>query len=362
LPIAYYLTGSERVHQAIIDYGEDQLLDDRVSYFPFPETTYYRPWLRRFENFSWLYGFTGDDRYLEEVKSGIDFLVQSQAVEGERTTRGQDKSRGFLNMAMDVDPVDRVVHSFFGTQISGDVYFHVMRMLRQTGINYKIEDLEDVVLGHAYFLYREMMHNEDGTTSGAPYDYYPDQSNQSTGFEGSVYVAGRYAQYIYDMVGADHIDGVDVFEQAFQLNYVRGTSVYLPGMMSNGQQQALMYTDLFRPAPKHGYDAVDTTVKRNDDGTYTLSWVVPEGAKRYRIKASKNKPIVEWLGYGKTSETFALAQDTFVPWFAAQNLQDEPAPQAAGTVQSWTVTELPTDGYWFFSVQYSAQQEEAGIL
>jgi hypothetical protein len=71
---------------------------------------------------------------------------------------------------------------------------------------------------------------------------------------------------------------------------------------------------------------------------------------------------VEWLGYNKSTQQFALAEDTFVPWFAAQNLQNEPLPLAPGTVQSWTVNQLPTDGNWFFSVHYSTQTEEAGIL
>ena len=328
----------------------------------FQKPPYYRAWLRRFENFSWLYGFTGDQRYLEEVKSGVDFLITSKAVDGQRETRGQDKSRGFLNMTVAEGFDERVIHNFFGAQISGDTYTHVMRTLRQTGISYKIEDLEDVILGQAYFLFREMMRNEDGSTSGITYDYYLDQSNQSRGFDASVYVADRYLQHIYDMFGVDYLDGIDLFAQAYELNYVRGTSVYLPGMMSNGQQQALMYTDLFRPAPKHGYETVDTTVKRNDDGTYTLSWIVPEGAKRYRVKASMNKPIVEWLGYSKTSQQFTLPEEVFVPWFAAQNLEGEPIPQDAGTLQTWTVKDLSTHGSWFFSVQYSAHDLEPGIL
>ena len=362
LPIGYYLTGNERVHEAILDYGEDQLFDERANYFQFPETPFFRAWLRRFENFSWLYGFTEDTRYLNEVKSGVDFLVSAKAVDGERETRGQDKARGFLNMSVAEGFNERVIHNFFGAQISGDTYFHVMRMLRQTGINYKIEDLEDVVLGHAYFLFREMMHNEDGTTSGIGLDYYLDQSNQSSGFEDSLYVADRYLQHIYDMFGVDSLDGVDLFEQAYQLDYVRGTSVPIPGLMANGQQQALMYTDMFRPVPKHGYASVDTTVTRNDDDSYTLSWIVPEGAKRYRIKASLDKPIVEWLGYGKTSQQFALSPDSFMPWFAAKNLQGEPKPKAAGTVQTWTVRQLPDNGTWFFDVQYSTQKEMSGIL
>ncbi|MEE9411595.1 MAG: hypothetical protein V3V22_00945, partial [Methylococcales bacterium] len=119
--------------------------------------------------------------------------------------------------------------------------------------------------------------------------------------------------------------------------------------------------DLFRPAPKHGYQTLDTTASKNADGTYTLIWVVPEGAKSYRIKASK-KPIVEWLGYNKTTQQYTLAKDDFVPWFAAQNLQNEPAPTTLGTVQSWTVNELPTTGNWFFSVHYSTQQERPGVL
>nr|MCH9696537.1 hypothetical protein [Gammaproteobacteria bacterium] len=362
LPLIYFMTGSERVRQAIIDYGEDQLFDERSYYFPFPETPYYRAWLRRFENFAWLYGFTRDERYLEEVKSGIDLLVESEASDIQRESRGQDKQRGFLNMSVAEGYEERVIHNFFGVHISGETYYQVLRTLHQAGIKYRTEELEDVVLGHAYFLFREMMRNEDGSTNGLSYTYYLDRENQATGFDNSVYVADRYLQHIYDMFGVDFLDGIDLFAQAFELNYVRGTSVYLPGMMANGQQQALMYNDLFRPAPKHGYQSVDVRVDKNDNGTYTLTWQVPEGAKRYRVKTSKNKPIVDWLGFDKANRSYKLSSDAFVPWFAAQNLENEPEPGVAGSLQTWTVTDLPNDGYWYFSLQYSTRQEEPGIM
>ena len=359
LPLAYHLTGNESLLDAITDYGEDQLYDERVNYFPFPETEFYRPWMRRIENFSWLYQFTGDNRYLSEVKDGIDLLIGGVSTENDPHARGQDQSRGFLNMALGIINYGnkRVVHSFFGGQIAGEAYYHVLRSLRQSGIEYKTEDLEDVVLGHAYFLFREAMRNEDGTASGlAENDYFPDVSNPTKDLTGSVYTPDRFALHIYDMFGVDIVDGIDLFDHSFDLNVRRGL-VYVPALMSNGQQQALMYTDLFRPAPKYGYQELPFNSTDNGDGTYTLSWTVPEGAKSYRIKAAEDKQIVDWLGYGKTSQQFAISDATNVPWFAALNLKNEPVPQAEGTVQTWVVSQLPNAGNWNFSVHYETQSE-----
>ena len=364
LPLAYHLTGNESLKDAITDYGEDQLYDERVNYFSFPETPFYRPWLRRIENFSWLYQFTGDNRYLSEVKAGIDLLVGGVSTENDPQARGQDQARGFLNMALGIIPYNgnkRVVHNFFGAQIAGEAYYHVLRSLRQSGIEYKTEDLEDVVLGHAYFLFRESMRNEDGTVSGLPgADYLADVSNPTTGLAGSVYNADRFALHIYDTFGVDIVDGIDLFDHSFDLNVQRGLT-YQPALMSNGQQQALMYTDLFRPAPKYGYQELPFTSIDNGDGTYTLSWTVPQGAKSYRIKAAEDKQIVDWLGYGKTSQQFAISDTTNVPWFAALNLKNEPAPQAEGTVQTWVVNQLPNAGNWNFSVHYETQSEGTGV-
>ena len=88
------------------------------------------------------------------------------------------------------------------------------------------------------------------------------------------------------------------------------------------------------------------------EGSYSLSWVVPEGAQSYRIKLS-DKQIVEWLNFNPTTNTFGLDPNANVPWFAATNVTSAPPPGAPGSVQTFTIGGLdPTKTYHFAMKAY----------
>jgi hypothetical protein len=78
---------------------------------------------------------------------------------------------------------------------------------------------------------------------------------------------------------------------------------------------------------------VAVTATKIGDGSYSLSWVVPAGAEKYRIKYS-NKEIVEWLNFDSETNTFGMDPATHTPWFAASNVTTTPTPTAAGTTQT----------------------------
>ena len=76
-------------------------------------------------------------------------------------------------------------------------------------------------------------------------------------------------------------------------------------------------------------------------GTYTISWTVPLGTQRYQIKWS-NKRIVDWIGFNAETHVWIGDPVNTINWFAATNVSNEPAPNSPGTVQSYTISGLPT--------------------
>jgi hypothetical protein len=111
----------------------------------------------------------------------------------------------------------------------------------------------------------------------------------------------------------------------------------------------MVINEILNPEP---YQLVDVPVTATSlgGGSYTLSWTVPTGTQSYRIKYAVN-PIVAWVGFNPTTNTFIGNPATTVPWFAAPNLSSVPAPSAAGTKQNFTVTGLDASHNWSFAVK-----------
>jgi len=80
-----------------------------------------------------------------------------------------------------------------------------------------------------------------------------------------------------------------------------------------------------------------TSFRDNGGGSYTISWTVPAGAQSYRMKWGP-KTIVEWIGFDPVNNAFTGNPVNTMPWFAATNASGIPAPAAAGTTQSMTVS------------------------
>ncbi len=376
LPDAYRAFGDEGVHEAIEDYGEDVLEQIIRGEFPFPETIYYRAWLRRFENLTWLFEFSGDTRYETEVFEGIDQLLDVFAA-GSFAELGRDPDRGFIYKAASFDRYadalgvppapdhPRGVHLFFGASISGETYYQVMRTLQSVGMAYRLEELEDLVLGHALFL-----RNELGTVNGeflwTGEDYclgpVPDPDNPllldsyvcsnfpapADAFtDNSIYAWTRYALHIYDMMG-----DASVLDDAMAVLEARMLWTSSAEDLSEMQHQALLDAKQNQRPPRYGYSPLELNVSPEGGGKYTLSWVVPEGATRFRIKASERN-IVDWLGFDQVTREFTYAPDQYEAWFAAKALADPPAPAAAGEMQSWQVT-FGTGSNASFAAKFSA--------
>jgi hypothetical protein len=114
---------------------------------------------------------------------------------------------------------------------------------------------------------------------------------------------------------------------------------------------------MHRPAPRRGWKDVPDVKVSGKNGTYTLTWKAPEGAKKYKIKYA-NKPIVPWLGFHYKKQEYEVDPEKHVPFFAASNVSDEPAPLPAGREQTWTVKGLNGGPEHHFVVKYSTTYDD----
>ncbi|MDP3298337.1 MAG: hypothetical protein Q8N09_12260, partial [Thermodesulfovibrionia bacterium] len=84
------------------------------------------------------------------------------------------------------------------------------------------------------------------------------------------------------------------------------------------------------------------------NGRIYLSWTVPEGVEGYRIKYS-NKKIVRYLQYDTDSKTFKYPPESFINWWSAENIKDEPVPLLPGNTQSYSF--VPEHGTYYFALR-----------
>lgn len=76
-------------------------------------------------------------------------------------------------------------------------------------------------------------------------------------------------------------------------------------------------------------------------GSYQLTWTVPHNALGYRIKYEPGKNVVDWLYFDAGSNTFGVDPNHNWPWFASADVANPPAPAAAGSSQTFTVSGVP---------------------
>lgn len=101
-------------------------------------------------------------------------------------------------------------------------------------------------------------------------------------------------------------------------------------------QPAAIIDVLTKPSPGGSRNVPIASVTSNGGGSYTISWVAPAGAQRYRVKWGP-KRIVDWIGFDPINNTFLGDPAQTMPWFAAMEASGAPAPASPGTLQTMTI-------------------------
>jgi hypothetical protein len=212
------------------------------------------------------------------------------------------------------------------------------------------DEIFDLAYGIASFSLREAWITNGGgvhcnTGSGFAYEILIDQVNNP--LFPACSQTGWFNFYTYGKYSGDPNAWVPKFKSYLQHLNGNGSFYAEYGLIFTS---AVIHEALHPPAEKLMNVAVK--VVGLGEGSYSLSWVVPEGARSYRIKLS-DKQIVDWLNFNPTTNTFGSDPNTNVPWFAATNATSIPSPGAPGSVQTFTIGGLdPTKTYHFAMKAY----------
>jgi len=352
LPILYYMTGNELLRDTVLDFGEwiygytkniSKLGGDM------------RSWGRTLRNFALMYEFTRsinndkEAQFLNVLTQLTDLVLDSIDAPANRDVLGRNLERGYMWQYHQYGLPGRQISDFFLAQIHYEAVWEALRVLRTTTYS-RTEDLEDYLLGLAYFIYDEMYFETrtgiDTKDYGYFYDYNLDQVNNVDG--GSQFrpiSSARPMLDAYEETGdTKYLDR----ERKLMLGDIQYVNTRTP---SERKSQAFLWTDLRREAPGWHY-VNNLVVEDNGEGSYTLVWDVPVGATQYHIKYA-DKPIVEWLGFDQASRTYKFEPASYTAFFAARNVKDEPTPLSNGGKQSYTIRNLDPTVNWYFAVKYT---------
>ena len=360
LPIAYYLTGNELYHEAVVDYGEwkHAMADGIPPLYYNPINSFgdgsMRVWSRYNRDFAILWDVTRDGRYWTDLSRMMDGLLASRDVPGSPLPPGRNLDRGYMWMAHGDYILPRSVSDFMTVQLHSEGIWETIRLFREAG-DPRAEALEDYFLGLADFVYNEFYLSKNAGTTlgdfGYAYSYKLDQFNNpaTSGENGSSFLrpisSSRPLQFAYEMTGnAKYLDR--------QAKLLIGDVQFVTDRTSSEYASlAYMSTDLYRPGG--GWQTVPGVTTQNlGGGSYQLSWTVPNGTTGYRVKYS-DRNIVDWLGFDQAARSYQYPPATYVPWFAAQSATGEPTPLPGGSTQTMTVTGLDPSKTFRFSVRFT---------
>jgi hypothetical protein len=134
-----------------------------------------------------------------------------------------------------------------------------------------------------------------------------------------------------------HHGSLSTFEDELNITVQKVMGALNTNWGENGSYQVTSLIDAIEnPTSITLEDVTITSFVDNGGGSYTIGWVVPEGAASYRIKWSP-KVIVDWLNFdAETTYTFGIDPTVNRPWFSANNVTP-PSPGSEGATQTTTI-------------------------
>jgi hypothetical protein len=330
----YHMTGDENVREAIEDYGEWRRYragNPRYGAIHGGGVGSFRLWSRCFRDVALLYEFTGQQRYLDDVRFMSDVLTHTIET---GTSKGRNRERGYFFFGDETDPT-RLIHLFFLTEMNPIGVEEAMRVLPEGDA--RREELRDYLYGLAYFTLQEAQLLPSAI--GYPYEYLSTVANPTLGVRGDQ--TGIVLTLGYEMSGDSEFVNRSralAWRVLEYQNMLRGSEL---------STHLRIYRWLHRT--EVGAEYVDPVVRSNPNGTYTLTWTAPVGAREYIVKYGA-KPLVENLGFDQAARTYRVDPGLAMNFWAGTNLSGEPEPWLRGALESYTTPDLPA-GTWYFKVK-----------
>ncbi len=345
LPVYYYVTGDERIKEAILDWAE-------IAKNTFDVKK--KKWLMvhpRF--FGWgmytlaaLYDFTGDTSLIKIADGNfVELLRNSRAQPGELFI---DWERGFAagGSGSGWGKYPGLKPGLMtGYTVFDGLYNYYLHLEEKNPLKEKVAD---VLEGISEFMYREPYFEGEKRGHWAfwlPYVYnLEDKSKSDHGYR-LILQAFYVNLFPYLANGEDRcperMDKI-IRMAAWDKDGVWGSF----GFMDHPGLQSILY-ERFHPrkdnAPPPPVADLSAEVKGRE---VVLRWTVPADAVRYQIKYSAKK-LVESLEFDPDKRTYKYNPEAYANWWAGENISSEPKPGLPGTKQSCLIKSLKPGHYYF---------------
>ncbi len=329
----YYLTGDERFKDAYRDWGE--YMRTQGGYNRWGRGLFWNIY-----NLVDLYRFTDDVAYQNLAWDYFEaaFLEKTAVhVSTGEASSGMDWKRGFYVSENACESTDRSMAPF----IKGAMLPRTLAYLYQYGggTPYQKDRALDVLEAAVRFAGDELWfeYGQEPGNYGFPYRISADSAPPADVREADNWYGGYREAFPTFTYGYILTGDTDFLRKGEML--LKSGAANLMGVVSFQEwpdKQALQHLIEHRETYAV-WEQTPISTTKNADGAYTVSFTVPENTKAYRLKYSR-KTIVDGLEFDRYTRQYTYDPADYIPFFAASNVINEPAPSEAGTTQSMTVT------------------------
>ncbi|MCB1628760.1 MAG: hypothetical protein KDI48_13625, partial [Xanthomonadales bacterium] len=352
----YQLSGDERIRESYLDWGE---------YLFHPVMTGYdveaRGIIWRLYNLIDLWRLSGDDAYRNAAWSLFDTeMLQKTAALG--VSDGTDFNRGFYASRGDTFDIyntglpwpDRELASF----ISGAMYPRSYAALEATAATpLQADRARDLLEGVSRFLITEHWWEFGPNPFDYGYPYRQSADNIPPDPRGDGNWIGGFKEVWPALYHGWRLTGEPEFQRQAERLQLAAQQDFTDEFQDWPDRQQLEHQLWY---PQRHPRWVDLPVSATEvGGQYRLTWTVPANATGYWIKTSP-RTIVPWLGFDRNTRNYAFNPAQFVAFFAADNLDGEPAPGPAGSSQAMDLPGLPIVASRSFAARVRIDPQLAG--
>ena len=364
LPLYYYVTGDERIKEAILDWGEYvKKTHINLTMGPWP-----RVWGWGMYSLAAMYDFSGDEEYMNIADANFLWLLNNR-MNAEDPTGNLfiDLNRGYvaggLGSGWLEDEPGIKPGLMTGYAIFDGLYNYYLHMDDDNPLK---ERAADVLEGLSEFFYREPYFEGTKKIGGKehwafwlPYVYTLDDKSMSN--HGYRLILQALYVNIYDYLANGGDRWLERMDKILRMaGWDRSGMWGHWGYIDHPGLQAMLYTRSHPRADTVPPSPVTNLVAKVDGKDAILSWAAPVDAVRYQIKYSTKK-LVESLEFDPETRTYRYEPTGHANWWAGENVLDEPKPAKYGETQNYTLKGLEPGKYYAAIRSWDAASNRSAI-
>jgi hypothetical protein len=359
MPLYYYMTGDERIKEAILDWAEYV----KKTHTNITMGSYQRVWGWGMYTLAAMYDFTGDKTFIDIADKNFIWLLENRDDSQHRgSTIFIDWNRGYI--AGGPGSGWGKEHGLKPGLMTGYVLFDGLYnyYLYMDESNPLKRRVADVLEGLSEFMYREPY--VEGRKGGhwafwLPYSYNLENKSKSE-HQYRLILQAFYvnlADYLFN--GGDR--WLERIDKTIRMAGWDESGIWdhfgfidHPGLQSMLYLQLHPRTDILPPEP-----VKDLSVRVNG-GHVILSWTAPADAVRYQIKFSTKK-LVESLEFDPDKRIYKYNPAEYANWWAGENILDEINPGTSGTKQQHIIKNLKPGHHYIAIRSWDASNNRSRI-